>query len=376
MALARCESYSPDDVAGAVAELLELLGGIEPFIPAAGRVLLKPNLLKGVEPDAAVTTHPEVVRAVGRAVRSVGGAVAVGDSPGVGSLDAVLERSELAAVVDELGAEVWPFDESVPMARPDGARFRRVELARAVVDAPSIINLPKVKTHQQLVLTLAVKNLFGCVVGRRKVTWHMQAGRDRRAMARAVVEIAHAVGPCLHIADGVIGMDGAGPAHGRVRPFGFLAASSDPFALDAVLARQLGFEPGEVPTLVAADEARRDGLDVGETDLGRIELAGRAADELRLTDVQPPPMGRLMFVPPFLANLARRLIRIRPGIDRRTCRTCGVCIESCPADAMKVVDRCPEIDDTSCIGCFCCQELCPEGAVHVKRGLLSRFFSH
>ncbi|MFO7899097.1 MAG: DUF362 domain-containing protein [Planctomycetota bacterium] len=375
VALARCEGYSPDEVARAVSALLAGLGGIERFLPADGRVLLKPNLLKAVEPDAAVTTHPEVLRAVGRAVLDAGREVAVGDSPGVGTLAAAMERSGLGAVARELGAAVKPFDEPVPVPRPGGARFRRVELARAAVDAPAIINLPKVKTHQQMVLTLAVKNLFGCVVGRRKVGWHMNAGRDRNTMARALVEIAHAAGPSLSIADAVVGMEGAGPSQGDLRRFGFLAASADPFSLDAVLAWLLGFEASEVPTLCAAADARGDGLDVGETELGRIELVGDPADELRPPDVRPPALGGLMFVPGFLTGVARRLIRVRPAVDRAACRLCGVCVESCPAGAMKIVDRRVEIDDTSCVGCFCCQELCPQGAVQVRRGPLSRFFS-
>lgn len=374
VALARCEGYSPGEVARAVSALLEALGGLERFVPADGRVLLKPNLLKAVEPEAGVTTHPEVLRAVGRAVLDAGGQVAVGDSPGVGTLAAAMERSGLGAVALELGAAVEPFDESVPVPRPEGARFRRLELARAVVEAPAIINLPKVKTHQGMVLTLAVKNLFGCVVGRRKVGWHMNAGRDRDAMARALVEIAQAVGPTLNIADAVVGMEGAGPSRGDLRRFGFLAASADPFSLDAVLAWLLGFAASEVPTLRAAAEARGDGLDVGEADLARIELVGDPAEEQRVPDVRPPALGGLTFVPDCLTGVARRLIRVRPAIDHSACRLCGVCVESCPAGAMKMVDRRVEIDDTSCVGCFCCHELCPQGALQVRRGLLSRFF--
>ena len=52
--------------------LLEPLGGMGRFIEKDDRVLLKVNLLYAKEPEKAVTTHPEFVRAVAQAVREVG----------------------------------------------------------------------------------------------------------------------------------------------------------------------------------------------------------------------------------------------------------------------------------------------------------------
>ena len=375
VALARCVDYSTENVERAVAEVIDLLGGIGRFVRPGSRVLLKPNLIAAYPPEAAATTHPEVVAAVAPIAAGAGGRVEVGDSPGVKTLPVVAETTGIAAVASRLGLPLTEFTEPVEVARPKGAKFRKLLLARPVVETDVLINLPKVKTHQQMFLTLAAKNLFGCVVGKQKIAWHMSAGRDAALFARVLVEICSAVAPALSIADGVVGMEGTGPCHGRPRPFGFIAASGDPFALDAVLTSLLGFEDADLPVLAAARAARADGLPVGETDLDAIELAGCAADELRAKHVVPPTMGRLMFVPGFLSGLMRRLVTVRPRIDLKTCRVCGVCVESCPAQAMKIIDRRVRIDDTSCIRCFCCQELCPHGAVRVGRGLLSRLFS-
>ena len=354
---------------------MESLGGIAQFVRPGASVLLKPNLLAGRAPEEAVTTHPEIVAAVARAALESGGNVVIGDSPGVGSLRSVAAKSGIAAVAEELGTPLCEFTEAVEVERPAGARFRKLAIARPALDADAVINLPKVKTHQQMFLTLAVKNLFGCVVGREKIAWHMSAGRDATAFARVLVEICQAVAPVLSIADGVVGMEGPGPSHGDRRAFGFIAASADPFALDTVLTWLLGFRPEELPVLVAAREARADGLDVGETDMEHIELAGHPAEELRARRVRRPVTGRLMFVPGFLGSLARRLITARPRIDAAGCDACGVCVESCPVGALKIIDGRAKIDDTSCIRCFCCQELCPNGAVRAKRGLFSGFFS-
>ena len=195
------------------------------------------------------------------------------------------------------------------------------------------------------------------------------------AFARALVEICLAVRPALSIADAVVGMEGTGPSHGDPRRFGFIAASADPFALDAVLTELLGFKADDVPVLVAAREARRDRLPVGVTDLGEIDVCGCALEDVRPGRVKPPVMGRLMFVPDFVGRVLSRWVTVRPRINRAACRVCGSCVESCPAGAMKTVDRRVKIDDTFCIRCFCCQELCPHGAVRAKRGVLSRLLS-
>ena len=375
VALAKCPDDSRENVERAVDEVLRLLGGIERFVPPGSSVFLKPNLLSAKPPEAAVTTHPEVVRAVAQAVLGAGGVPAVGDSSGFGSLSSVAEKAGITTVARELGIPVEGLTDPVETERPKGAKFRKLALARRALEADVFINLPKVKTHQQMFLTLAVKNLFGCVVGKQKIAWHMSAGRDAMLFARVLVEICDAVRPALSIADAVVGMEGSGPSHGEPRNFGFIAAGADPFALDTVLTWLLGFRPEELPVLAAAEAARDDGLEIGATDLSDIEIVGCDPEEVRANHVKPPEMANLMFVPGFLGRILRRFVTVKPRIDRLKCRACGVCVESCPAGAMKIVDQRVKIADTLCIRCFCCQELCPHGAVRAKRGLLARFFS-
>jgi len=86
VSLARCDDYDPKKVFDAVSSSVDLLGGIGSFIKPGERVLIKPNLLKGRPPDDAVTTHPEIVRAVIRLVHETGARAYVGDSPGIGEL--------------------------------------------------------------------------------------------------------------------------------------------------------------------------------------------------------------------------------------------------------------------------------------------------
>lgn len=82
VAAVRVTDYAPESVVAGIGQALTLLGGLEQFVQSGDRVLLKPNLLEGVPVECAVTTHPEVLRAVIRQVRALGAVPVVGDSPG------------------------------------------------------------------------------------------------------------------------------------------------------------------------------------------------------------------------------------------------------------------------------------------------------
>ncbi len=202
--------YCPAAVAPALDALLAPLGGMAAFVHPGQKVLLKPNMLAGKAPEKAVTTHPEILRAVIRAARAAGGIVSVGDSPGVGSPEQVARRCGLLSVIEEEGARFAPFAESVRV-RVGSGTFHELELARDILDADVVINLPKLKTHQMMGLTCGVKNLFGAVVGMRKVRLHLQAGTDKAFFALMLLELAEHIAPALTIVDAVV-------AHGGGRP--------------------------------------------------------------------------------------------------------------------------------------------------------------
>ncbi|MFA5500882.1 MAG: DUF362 domain-containing protein, partial [Candidatus Omnitrophota bacterium] len=82
VALIRCEDYETGRVHEAVKKAADNLGGMSNFIKPGMKVLLKPNLLSPHKAEDAVTTHPEVIRAVARLVKGAGGIVSLGDSPG------------------------------------------------------------------------------------------------------------------------------------------------------------------------------------------------------------------------------------------------------------------------------------------------------
>ena len=365
VSLIGCRSY--EAAAEAVERALEPLGGIEAFVKPGQRVLLKPNLLSASGPEAAVTTHPEIVRALVGLVKAAGGMPAVGDSPGLQSARRVAERCGILAVCEEEQIELVEFDEEIQVDNKIPGPYKKLQLARAALDVPVVVNLPKLKTHVQMAMTAGVKNLFGCVVGKGKAQWHFKAGADRDLFAEALLGIYGTIAPALTILDGVVGMEGDGPAGGRPRKFGLVAAAADAVALDAVAARLAGFRIEEIPLLAAARAAG-----VGRTDLAEIEVLG---DEIAPFD---PPMARsrgqstFWSLPRPLRRFAKRHLIPKPVIIRERCARCGRCAEACPQDAIARAERGMAIDRAKCIACFCCHEMCPERAVDVRRGPVLR----
>jgi uncharacterized protein (DUF362 family)/Pyruvate/2-oxoacid:ferredoxin oxidoreductase delta subunit len=362
VSLVSCDDYGEDKVLAAVRRSVDLLGGMGSFVKPGEQVLIKPNLLKASPPAAAVTTHPEVVRAVIRLVREAGGSVLVGDSPGIGDLRKVAERSGILAVVEQEGAELTEFNETITIKGT--GRFQRFEIARIAADADAIINLPKLKTHGMTTLTGAVKNLFGCVPGKRKVQWHFNTGVDHGSFTRMLVDLAALLRPRLTILDAIVGMEGNGPGSGDPRKIGVVLAGRDPVALDVVSGRIVGLSAEDLPVVRAARAAG-----AGETRLESIQVVGEELSRISIRDFRLPPREHTEWrLPEWARRGLKDALTTRPVIDQRSCIRCGVCRNDCPQQTIAEKDGRLVIDYRRCIRCFCCQEFCPQGAIAVGRG--------
>jgi uncharacterized protein (DUF362 family)/Pyruvate/2-oxoacid:ferredoxin oxidoreductase delta subunit len=367
--IVRCKGYEQENVYQKVKESVDLLGGMGRFIKDGDRVLLKPNLLSAKPKEKAVTTHPSFISAVARLVQEAGGIPCIGDSPGIVSLKRVAEKSGIREVADKKGIKLVEFDESVELKNKRGRVFKRFEIAKAFQEADAIINLPKLKTHGQMLLTLSVKNNFGFIVGKEKAKWHLKAGIDVSYFAQMLLDLYLLIQPRLTIMDGIIGMEGEGPGSGDPRETGLIFAGVDCVAIDVVVSRVLGVKSDSVHTTRMARQMR-----IGETDINGIEILGEDPNEVKINGFRLPKTSDSGFrIPKFLRRFIKSLVTSKPFIDHRKCGLCLVCVDSCPPHSMRIVRERIKIDYQNCIRCFCCQELCPEGAIHIKSGLKKHY---
>jgi len=345
-------SYAQPELETKVWTLMDICGGRS--ISAGHRVLIKPNFLLPARPESGILTHPGIVAAACKYALQRGAAVLVADSPATGTFNRLVKKGGFAQALEGLGVELRPFRETVSV--DIGAPFGKIALAREALEADIVINLAKLKTHSQMLLTLGVKNLFGCVIGMEKPQWHLRSGVDRDWFAHLLVQIHYAVRPTLTLVDGILALEGDGPGKGgQPRHTGVLLGGLDAAAVDAAVCRMLRLDPGQLPTHRAA-EAR------GLVD-GRQDIRG---DFITVADFKLPEQGAVAFGPDFLKGFIRSHILQKPVVDHQRCRSCGECWTFCPATAVVDSGQSVAFDYGRCIRCYCCVEVCPHGALAAR----------
>lgn len=338
-------------------DLIERLAGDK--IKLGSRVLIKPNMLSAARPEDAVLTHPLVIKAAVEYVLQKGARPQVSDSPAIGSFESILKQNGTADALQGLPVVCVPFKDTVQI--DVGKPYGRIDIARDVVETDVIINLPKLKTHSQMLLTLAVKNMFGCIVGFKKSQWHMRAGVDTMAFARLLIAIHQAVTPTVSVLDGILALEGDGPGKGgKPRKVGTLIGSDNSFALDMVVCEMVGVYYENVPILkIACDEHLIPTFDMDGT-LPQVP------------DFQLPEGNRLVFGPKGMQNFLRRHMSAQPVCQQSLCQMCGKCWTICPAEAINGAGDKIEFNYVKCIRCYCCVEVCPYGALRSRETLGSR----
>jgi len=339
------------------------LGGIEKFAKCGDTVLIKPNLLSARLPEEAVCTHPEVVRAAIRLVKRTGAVPVVGDSPGTflvtKEIDEVYGKTGIKDIAEEEGAELVRFDKS--------RMVKGYPIAEEALLASLILSLPKLKTHVLTVMTGAVKNTFGMVPGLFKSHCHKKSPQPKN-FVKILLDVYEIATPGLSIMDGIIGMDGEGPAAGNPVNTGLVAASADGVSLDAVISKIAGVPPSKD---IIVNEARR--RKIGEADISKIEVLGEPIETVRLKKFRlPVTSSAINALPDFVMNLMYGALSFRPFIDEKICVKCGICKNTCLVDAININKSESRIRDGICIRCFCCHEMCPYKAIYIKKGLLTK----
>jgi uncharacterized protein (DUF362 family) len=286
--LTRCSDYSSTAVAQAVARQLELLGGLERFVRPGDVVLLKPNFIAPRSQRHATQTHPAIILEIARLLKDYGARPFLGDSPAWGDVFACVKALNLEEPLQKMSVPVMQLDK--PKWCRIGARGTKVGISSVALDADVIINLPKFKSHQQLVATFAVKNMFGCVSGKRKALWHFRKGKNFADFCELLIDIYKFLNPAFTIVDAVTAMDGRGPIRGRTRPLGWLIGGTDPIACEIVCSKLVSIEPEDVPIIKTAKQIEPD-----FPDPDKIEILGDNFPQEACMDFELPELIPLRF---------------------------------------------------------------------------------
>ncbi len=295
--LARCGDYRAPRLEEILDETLTRIGC--PADLATADVLLKPNLITARKGPLACTEGRFIVAAA-TCLLARGARVTVGDSPAFGTASGTLARIGILEELRKLGVGVSDFRRIRRVLLPSGAR---AGIAARALECDLLLNLPRVKAHAQTLVTLAVKNCFGCLVGLRKPWWHMAHGGSRGRFADLLLELLGVLPASLTLVDGIVAMHETGPVQGRPFPLALVAGGANPVAVDTALLAVLGLDPALSPLWQASQ---------------RAEMAGLHCRELVFPLLRPEEFRRQGFEVPAVLNPIRfSLLRFVRSMVRR-----------------------------------------------------------
>jgi uncharacterized protein (DUF362 family)/ferredoxin len=263
---------------------------------------------------------------------------------------------------------------------------RKARVARICLDNDFFINLPKIKTHTEALLSICLKNMVGCLVGYDKRKIHLGIFERNVKFFRRLLELNKVLKPNLHIVDGLIIMEGNGPAAGNPKRLGLILAGDNPFILDTWCSKLIGIDPKYVPYLRLSFEAKM-----------VPEYVFKTHDSRPLVKVRAPQMlsralGNILLRNAFVfmrfntdfifsskaVSDFLRKIKIRQEyfsneelsikqiiMKKEKCNHCNLCVESCPLNID--IPKLSSIDN--CLKCMYCLLICPEQAIDYEGNL-------
>ncbi|UCF90593.1 MAG: DUF362 domain-containing protein [Desulfobacterales bacterium] len=301
-----------------VAQALEAIDAWETFRPGMN-VLIKPNVVMAGSPkiaSAGITTSPVIVGEIIRLTREMGaGSVVIAE----GSVELPTLKLDTAAAFQWSGIQALAERENVPLIDMNKGPYRtftlsdgtEIEIAEAVFTADFVINVPILKTHNQTITTVSLKNLKGCLSMESKKKCHMESDLNR-----AIAEFNQLI-PChLNVVDALtateIGPLPSGKAD-QVRELGLLLAGKDRLSCDVVGSFLLGYPAEKVPHIVHFAQ-----LTAGSLRLEDVSVIGEDPARYRL---------ELAYIHEWLEDIMAKFAVVgmrMPPYGNELCSACGV----------------------------------------------------
>ena len=230
-----------ENIGAAVDEAIELLGGIKILTQGKQKIMLKPNL---VAPSSAITTKPEVIKALARLILKEGKEVSIGEgsaaAPGFNIKGEETFRTKQSKILDPMQQHV--FDElgytelakilEIPLINlhtgemvevnvPNGFIFDKITVHKSLVDIDMLVSVPMMKTHVLATVTLGMKNLIGLYPGSiycsvRSCLHDTGVENKSPGVAFEILDMVKACTPGLVVIDASTAMEGNGPSLGEL----------------------------------------------------------------------------------------------------------------------------------------------------------------
>ena len=368
-------------------KLLLLLDNWKAILPASkdALILLKPNLNNDLHGLLGGTTDLRVLAAVIRFLKKEGFRnIIIGDGPNTGVFHSginVFSRLKIDKLAKKFNVHLLDFNKASYEIVPFGNYQARI--AKVCFDCDFFINLPKIKTHTEAMLSISLKNLVGCLVGYDKILVHLNYHEN-------ILRLKKILSPNLHIVDGLIGMEGNGPSRGTPKKVNTILIGENPFLLDLICSKLIGFDYEDIPYLKLAikEGILKSDLEILKSIHTKQEpfshpkqtiFAKLILKNYRLT-VMPRYtslkffdkilsssfISKLLYI---LGSRSEMYIKERPDLkiyfDKRKCIYCNKCVDYCPF-SLPITSPNFSFNETRCIKCLYCYFVCPNDAIKIK----------
>lgn len=256
-------------------------------------VLLKPNLISSRASKLACS-EARFVRGVAEWFADQGARLSIGDSPSFGSAAQVLKKMGIEAELEGLDVAIVEFKTPKEHRLTHGVK---VGIAEEALGCDLLVNIPRIKAHNQMYVTIAVKNLFGIVCGMRKAMCHMKNGLSHRKFGDLMLDLSTLLPHSISLVDGIQTMNKRGPISGEPLDLGCLCGGKDPVAVDALLLSLLELDVKKCPVWRAAAARAFPGATLDAIDCTGVVPESFAGSGFRApTILNPVPFNPFRFL--------------------------------------------------------------------------------
>jgi uncharacterized protein (DUF362 family)/Pyruvate/2-oxoacid:ferredoxin oxidoreductase delta subunit len=376
VSVVKMQVHDEDAIRKNVKKAIDLIGGMQSVVKSGDSVIIKPNFGGPRSSSDGATTNLTVLQEIVEEVEDRQATPIIAEGPFRRyNTKVVFSKVGVDRLANTLGVELIDLNdcESAEVTVPRGKALKRIKLAKRVLDADALINVPKMKTHHITKVTLGMKNLKGILPGEEKQQSHIHG------IHQAIVDINKSIAPDLTVVDGIIAMEGVGPAFGDPVDLGVIVAGKNVVDVDKVCCEIMGINPLHVEHVRIADE---EGLGSAE-----VQVVGEPIDAVTRKFKFLQESTTYLIAHSVAQKADRVLYRLigksifpllsgkfgkRPIIDKTKCAKCHICEQVCILAPPPAIDcSSGKIDYQRCADCLLCMEQCPTNAISV-RGMTSR----
>jgi uncharacterized protein (DUF362 family) len=159
--------------------------------------------------------------------------VVVGESDGFNyPCRLAFEKTGTEVAVKKAGGTVVNLSEDkvVEVKFHSSSALKKLFLPKTLLDADAVVDLSLMKTHEFMMYSGAIKNLFGCVPSNRRIYLHPH-------LPEVLYRLYSILKPQLTVIDARVGIEGNGPTKGKPVKMGLMLTSNCALTTDIIAAK-------------------------------------------------------------------------------------------------------------------------------------------